>query len=95
MSLDEKYINLFAKITSRAAISTIPYLALAPTIVTGAITLGFVQQIIRAFGRVETSLQYLVRSWPIIVELISVWKRLNEFENKLKYNTENISKEKI
>ena len=31
------------------------------TIVTGAITLGFVQQIIRAFGRVETSLQYLVR----------------------------------
>ena len=73
----------------------VPYLALAPTIVTGAITLGFVQQIIRAFGRVETSLQYLVRSWPIIVELISVWKRLNEFENKLKINTENISKEKI
>ena len=57
---------------------------LAPTIVTGAITLGFVQQIIRAFGRVETSLQYLVRSWPIIVELISVWKRLREFEYKLK-----------
>ena len=26
MILDEKYINLFAKITSRAAISTIPYL---------------------------------------------------------------------
>ena len=62
----------------------VPYLALAPTIVTGAITLGFVQQIIRAFGEVETSLQYLVRSWPIIVELISVWKRLREFENKLK-----------
>ena len=61
----------------------VPYLALAPTIVTGAITLGFVQQIIRAFGRVETSLQYLVRSWPIIVELISVWKRLREFESNL------------
>ena len=29
----------------------VPYLALAPTIVTGAITLGFVQQITRAFGR--------------------------------------------
>ena len=65
----------------------VPYLALAPTIVTGAITLGFVQQIIRAFGRVETSLQYLVRSWPIIVELISVWKRLREFEAKLEKNT--------
>ena len=73
----------------------VPYLALAPTIVTGAITLGFVQQIIRAFGRVETSLQYLVRSWPIIVELISVWKRLNEFENKLKINTEKIVKENL
>ena len=65
----------------------VPYLALAPTIITGAITLGFVQQIIRAFGRVETSLQYLVRSWPIIVELISVWKRLREFEAKLEKNS--------
>ena len=71
------------------------YVFLAPAIVAGAVTLGVMQQIIRAFGRVETSLQYLVRSWPIIVELISVWKRLNEFENKLKLNTENISKEKI
>ena len=62
----------------------VPYLALAPTIVTGAITLGFVQQITRAFGRVEGSLQYLVKSWTIIVELISVWKRLSEFERKLK-----------
>ena len=70
-------------------------LAQALSIITGAITLGFVQQIIRAFGRVETSLQYLVRSWPIIVELISVWKRLNEFENKLKVNTEKLSKDEI
>ncbi len=70
----------------------VPYLALAPTIVAGTITLGFVQQIIRAFGRVETSLQYLVRSWPIIVELISVWKRLNEFEKRLESNKE---KEKL
>ena len=61
----------------------VPYLALAPTIVTGAITLGFVQQITRAFNKVENSLQYLVRSWPIIVELISVHRRLSEFESKL------------
>ena len=66
----------------------VPYLALAPTIVSGAITLGFVQQITRAFGRVENSLQYLVRSWSTIVELISVWKRLSEFEARLKYNLE-------
>ena len=38
------------------------------------------QQIIRAFGRVEGSFQYLVRSWPTIVELISIYKRLRAFE---------------
>ncbi len=64
----------------------VPYLALAPTIVSGAITLGFVQQITRAFGRVEGSLQYLVKSWATIVELLSVWKRLREFEKNLEYN---------
>jgi len=64
----------------------VPYIALAPTIVTGAVTLGFVQQIIRAFGRVEGSLQFLVRSWSTIVELISVWKRLREFENELNFS---------
>ena len=64
----------------------VPYLALAPTIITGGITLGFVQQITRAFGRVETSLQYLVRNWHIIVEFISVWRRLYEFEQKVESN---------
>ena len=71
------------------------YLALAPTIVTGAITLGFVQQITRAFGRVEGSLQYLVKSWTIIVELISVWKRLMEFERKLKARENDLQKTTI
>ena len=61
----------------------------------GAITLGFVQQITRAFGRVENSLQYLVRSWSTIVELISVWKRLSEFEARLKYNSEESTVENI
>ena len=65
------------------AMVIVPYIALAPTIVTGAITLGFVQQIARAFTKVETSLQYLVRNWSYIVEFISVWKRLSEFEETL------------
>ena len=65
------------------AMVIVPYIALAPTIVTGVITLGFVQQIARAFSKVETSLQYLVRNWTLIVEFISVWKRLSEFEAKL------------
>ena len=38
------------------------------------------QQIIRAFGRVEGSFQYLVKSWTTIVSLISIYKRLRAFE---------------
>ena len=63
-----------------------PYLIMGPSLFTGAITLGFVQQIARAFTKVETSLQYLVRNWTQIVEFISVWKRLSEFEHKLEMN---------
>lgn len=58
----------------------VPYIALAPTIVSGTITLGIMQQIIRAFGRVEGSFQYLINSWTTIVELLSVYKRLQAFE---------------
>ncbi|MCB1414902.1 MAG: peptide antibiotic transporter SbmA [Nitratireductor sp.] len=58
----------------------VPYIALTPTIASGAITLGIMQQIIRAFSRVEGSFQYLVNSWTTIVELMSVYKRLQAFE---------------
>jgi peptide/bleomycin uptake transporter len=61
----------------------VPYLALAPTIVAGGLTLGILQQIVRAFGRVESSFQYLVNSWTTIVELISIYKRLSAFEATL------------
>lgn len=62
----------------------VPYIVLAPTIVAGIVTLGFVQQISRAFGKVSESLQFIVRSWSSIIELISVVKRLREFEQAIK-----------
>ena len=62
----------------------VPYIALAPTLVAGAVTLGLMQQIVRAFGRVESSFQYLVNSWTTIVELISVYKRLRAFERLIR-----------
>jgi peptide/bleomycin uptake transporter len=37
-------------------------------------------QIIRAFSEVTSSFQYLVRSWSTIIDLISVFKRLQAFE---------------
>ncbi|MEP0233052.1 peptide antibiotic transporter SbmA [Roseibium sp.] len=61
----------------------VPYIALGPTIISGAITLGVMQQIVRAFGRVESSFQYLVNAWTTIVELISVYKRLRAFESHI------------
>ena len=60
------------------------YVFLAPAIVAGIMTLGVMQQIIRAFGRVEGSMQYLLKSWPTIIELLSVYRRLREFEDELK-----------
>ena len=61
----------------------VPYIALAPSLVAGGFTLGMMQQIVRAFGRVESSFQYLVDSWTTIVELISVYKRLRTFERRI------------
>ena len=43
------------------------YVFLAPAIVAGVVTLGVMQQIIRAFGRVEGSMQYLLKAWPTII----------------------------
>ena len=69
------------------------YVFLAPAIVAGVVTLGVMQQIIRAFGRVEGSMQYLLKAWPTIIELASVYKRLREFEdliNSTEYKVEKI-----
>jgi peptide/bleomycin uptake transporter len=60
-----------------------PYIVLAPTIVAGKITLGAMNQILNAFSQVRLSFQYLVNSWPRIVELISIYKRLRDFESRI------------
>ena len=69
------------------------YVFLAPAFVAGVVTLGVMQQIIRAFGRVEGSMQYLLKAWPTIIELASVYKRLREFEDLI--NTTESKVEKI
>jgi peptide/bleomycin uptake transporter len=60
-----------------------PYILLAPTIAAGHITLGVVNQILRAFSQVRSSFQYLVTSWSTIVELLSIYQRLRGFEATL------------
>lgn len=61
----------------------LPYVALAPTIVAAGFTLGVMQQILRAFDRVQSSFQFLVNSWTTIVDLMSIYKRLKAFEATL------------
>ena len=56
---------------------------LIPTIAAGAavgFTFGVFQQIVFAFNQVSNSFQYLVNSWTTIVELLSIYKRLQSFE---------------
>ncbi len=71
------------------------YIFLAPAIVAGVVTLGVMQQIIRAFGRVEGSMQYILKAWPTIIELASVYKRLREFENRIKISIEESGSDEV
>lgn len=73
-----------ARLSCLQANVLVGYVVLAPAIVSGSITLGVMQQILRAFGKVEGSMMYLFKSWSTIIELLSVYKRLREFENQLK-----------
>ena len=56
---------------------------LFPSIAAGAITLGLMMQISNVFGKVRESFQYLIESWPTIIELLSIYKRLKAFESIL------------
>ncbi len=69
----------------------IPYIALAPSIIAGAFTLGVMQQIMNAFSQVENSFQYLVNSWTTIVELQSIYKRLKGFEQAFQQSSSGLN----
>ena len=57
-----------------------PIIILLPTLVAQKITLGPYQQINGAFDQVRSSFQFLINSWPTIIALISIFKRLRAFE---------------
>jgi peptide/bleomycin uptake transporter len=61
----------------------IAVLAMAPSIVAGAITFGIFRQIQNAFDQVFQSFKFLVNSWTSIIDLISIHKRLVGFEANL------------
>jgi len=73
------YFNV-ARMLYLQADAIFTYVLLIPTIVAGTITFGILQQILSAFGQVSNSFQLVVNSWPTIVELLSIRKRLVAFE---------------
>jgi peptide/bleomycin uptake transporter len=55
-------------------------LVMVPTVAAGTITFGIFQQVRNAMGEVRDAMQYLVKSWPSIIDLLSIYKRLRIFE---------------
>lgn len=77
------YFNV-ARIFYGQADNLMPYFILVPAMVAAKITFGVLNQILNAFAQVRSSFQYLVNSWPTIVELLSIYKRLQAFEATIK-----------
>lgn len=73
------YFNV-VRYTYLQADNIVSFLVMGPALVAGTITLGLMNQVSNAFGRVTGSFQFLVSSWSTIVELLSVHKRLRAFE---------------
>jgi len=76
------YFNV-VRYTYLQADNIVSFLVMGPALVAGTITLGLMNQVSNAFGRVTGSFQFLVSSWSTIVELLSVHKRLRAFEATL------------
>ncbi|MBC8035706.1 MAG: peptide antibiotic transporter SbmA [Rhizobiales bacterium] len=73
------YFNI-ARYSYLQADLLLPFFVLIPATAAGVITFGVFQQVRSAFGEVRDAMQYLVKSWPIIVEFLSIYKRLRAFE---------------
>lgn len=76
------YFNVFRFLYLQAN-NVFSIILMAPSIAAGTITLGLLNQITNAFSQVTSSFQYLVNSWPTIIELLSIFKRLRAFEASL------------
>ena len=83
--LHYSYFGLWATTFSQMII--IADLILVGTgIVLGIVSLGFLNQISHAFSKVTESMSYFVNNWTTVTELMSVVKRLREFERNIGYS---------
>lgn len=58
----------------------VAWVAMGPSVLAGVLTFGLVMQIARAMDQYRQSFQFLINSWPTIVKLQSIHKRLRSFE---------------
>ena len=84
------YFNL-ARYAYLNMVGYVPLLALSPTILAGALTMGVYQQVQLAFGQVSSSFQFFARAWTTIVELQSVYMRLRKFEGYIPHDQDPIN----
>ena len=61
----------------------VPFLIIAPSLFSGAITLGVVMQVSNSFVKVRESLSIFITNWTTVTELRSIYKRLKEFEQSI------------
>ena len=76
------YFNLWSNLYAQTMV-IFPYLLMGPSLFSGLITLGVIQQVSNAFGKVNEAFSYLIERWTDITELRSIHKRLTEFEHHL------------
>jgi peptide/bleomycin uptake transporter len=76
------YFHLWSNLYSQMMV-IFPFLLMGPSLFTGLITLGVIQQVSNAFNKVNDAFSYLIERWTDITELRSIYKRLSEFETAL------------
>lgn len=84
--LHYSYFSLWASTFSQMVIIA-DLLLIGTGVVLGIISLGFVNQISHAFSKVTDSLSYFVDHWTTVTELMSVVRRLREFERNIGYSS--------
>jgi len=91
MDLSKNYFTMYKNYLYFDVISTgyvrysglAAYIFLGPSILSGVISLGVLQQILKSYNKVDNSFRLLVRRWSSCVELMSIYKRLKSFENEI------------
>ncbi len=79
------YFGVWANLFSQFIV-VVDLMLIGTGIVLGIITLGFLNQISHAFSKVTDSLKFFVDNWTTVTELMSIVKRLREFELNIGYN---------